>query len=40
VCNQTRTLDKYEREVGLFGPWSQRCGHAKVVEWVQVIDLA
>ena len=32
---ETRTLDMYEREVGLFGAWMQRRGHVKAVEWQQ-----
>ena len=33
--SETRTLDMYEREVGLFGAWLERRGHSKAVEWVQ-----
>jgi len=32
---ENRTLDMYEREVGLFGAWMKRRGHDQAVKWVQ-----
>ena len=33
--SENRTLDMYEREVGLFGYWAYGRGHEQAVEWVQ-----
>ena len=34
--NEMRTLDMYEREVGIFGYWAASRGHEQAVKWVKL----